>query len=164
MKANTTVAASTKVAAMTERRFSIPPPGPERSPAAGRSAQRAAAGGRVKRYGRPSRSKTLAKVAAASACAFVAIFGGLSMQMASGKDPALGPKAQALVALKSQRPHKRVIKRTVIVRKVYPVEQQQQSSSSVATGTGYSAPAASAPAYSAPAPAPAPAPVTTSTS
>ena len=102
---------------------------------------------------------------AASACACVAIFGGLSLQMAAGKDPALGPKAQALAAVRNAPSNKRIIKRKVIIRKVYPAETESSATAYASgSGSGYSAPA---PSYSAPAPsysAPAPAPVTTSTS
>ena len=108
-------------------------------------------------------------MALASGCAFVAILGGLSLQMASGKDPALGPKAQALAANRAQKPHKKVIHRTVVVRKIYPEEESSPSGddgayNSGGYGSGYSSAAPAAPTQSYSAPAPAPAPVTTSTS
>ena len=114
-----------------------------------------------------ARKRTLKRTVVASGCAFLATLAGLSVQMASGKDPVLGPQARQVELAKHPRIAKRIIKRKIIVRKIQPAPQVTASSgSSAATGSGYSTPSYSAPSssYSAPAPAPAPAPVSSGAS
>jgi hypothetical protein len=67
---------------------------------------------------RRSISSTTARLAALSGAAFLVLWLLLSVQMAAGKDPALGPKAKELAAARSAPPVRRVVKRTVIVRRV----------------------------------------------
>ncbi len=111
---------------------------------------------------RPSGPRLVARVMTASAVLSVALFVGLSLQMALGHDPALGPKATAAKS-QVQRP-RRIVKTTVVVKRIQQPSAGGYaggSSSYASTGgsTSYGAPAA------APAPAPAaPAPVATSTS
>ena len=100
---------------------------------------------------RRSLPATVAAIASLSGVAFTGIFGGLSYQMAASRDPALGPKARALVAA-GQPPSRRIIRRTIIVRKVH--EPGPASSG---------APVARRPRPP-PAPVPAPAPVVTKVS
>lgn len=100
------------------------------------------------------------KVYIATACAFMAAAGGLSAQMATGNDPALGGKAPA-VAAAPPATVKRVI-RTVVVTKVVKHRKPKTPSTSVATqaSSGYTS---QAPSYSAPASQQAAAPVQTYT-
>jgi hypothetical protein len=91
----------------------------------------------------------VAAIASLSGVAFIGIFGGLSYQMGASRDPALGPKARALVAA-GQPPSRRIIKRTIIVRKV-------QEPGPATSG-------APVRVQSPPAPVPAPAPVVTKVS
>jgi hypothetical protein len=102
---------------------------------------------RTRRRLPPLRS-TIFRVAAVSGAAFLVLLGGLSIQMAVGRDPALGPKAQA----SAKRPviTRRIIRRTVVVRKV------QRSH-----GAGTPAAPSVAPQSAPPAPSPPPAPVVT---
>jgi hypothetical protein len=112
---------------------------------------------------RPSVRSTMVKVAALSCAAAVAVGGGLSLQLAHGNDPALGPKVDAITAARKARP-KRIIKTTVVRKemapKPSPATGAAPTTSSVPTTSAPAAPAAPAPV----APAPAPAPVTTSAS
>jgi hypothetical protein len=113
---------------------------------------------------RRSLSATTAKVAALAGAATIAVSGGLYLQMAAGRDPVLGPKQQAVAdarALARPTVKRRVVKRTVIVRKVEDPAPAEAPAQSAAPAS--SPPVASAPAP-APAPAPTPAPVVTRTS
>jgi hypothetical protein len=91
----------------------------------------------------------MAKVAALSGAATIAVFGGLWLQLALGQDPALGPETVSVQ--KQARP---------IVKKV-TVVQRTVSSGSSSTGSSYGSSSSSTSSY---APAPAPAPVVTATS
>jgi hypothetical protein len=139
---------------MTDTPAPSAPPGPK---ADKRPAKR--------RRRRRSLTTTIAVVASVSAAGFFAIFGQLSSQMAASNDPALGPKARAVAQASRPPVNRRIIKRTVIVRKVHDPAPAVASSPS---SGGSPAPAQSAaPATSSPpavvqqAPAPAPAPVVT---
>ena len=101
---------------------------------------------------RPSTLSTTVRVAALSGAAALAIWGGLSLQLAAGGDPALGPKQAAA------QPERRVVTTTVIK------PEQQPTPPEPATSPTPPAPTPSAAPTLAPAPAPAPAPVQTSTS
>ena len=110
-----------------------------------------------------ARRRVLTRTVTVSGCASVAVLGGLSLQMASGKDPVLGPEARQAALKKHPRVDRRIIKRKIIVRKIQPPPEVVNSGSAPASvGSSAAAPSYSAPAptYSAPAPAPAPAPVT----
>ena len=99
---------------------------------------------------RRSLPATVLAIAALSGGGFAAISGGLAYQMAAGQDPALGPKARTASA---QPAHRRIVRRTIIVRKVRDA------------GTAPSSAPANTPApVSAPAPAPPPAPIVTKVS
>jgi hypothetical protein len=67
---------------------------------------------------RRSLPATVAAIASLSAVGFAGIFGGLWHQMAATRDPALGPKARALAATANQPVSRRIVRRTIIVRKV----------------------------------------------
>jgi hypothetical protein len=98
-------------------------------------------------------------VAWASGAAFLAVFGGLALQLRHGRDPAIGRGDRSAAAVAPRRVLiRRVIERRVIVR-VIPASRgpaaptSTPASAPVVTTT---APAAPAPAQAAPAPAPAP--------
>jgi hypothetical protein len=100
---------------------------------------------------RRSLRATLGAIAALSGIVFIGVFGGLSYQMAASNDPALGPKERALVAALHQPPRRRIVRRTIIVRKVH-----------VPASAGSGAPVSvDAPPVAAPQPPPARAPVVT---
>jgi hypothetical protein len=103
---------------------------------------------------RRSLSATVAVITALAGVCFSGVFGGLAFEMAASRDPALGPKAQALDA-RHQLPDRRVVRRTVVVRKVH------DSGAGATVAPASARPAAAAAAPPAPAPAPAPAPVVT---
>jgi hypothetical protein len=85
------------------------------------------------------------------------LLAGLSIQMAAGADPALGPKAH-LAQAKRPVVTRRIVKRTVTVRKIRPTGSTAAAST---PATGGSSPATSSTAGS-PAPVvPPPAPVVT---
>jgi hypothetical protein len=113
-----------------------------------------------RRKTRPLKAR-LAVVAALASAAFLGIFGGLSWQMTGAKDPALGPKAQVAATISNTPVTRRIVKRTIVVRKIV----DPAPAGGAQTSTAVSAPASSAPAPSAApaavAPAPAPAPVVT---
>jgi hypothetical protein len=79
--------------------------------------------------------------------------------MAASRDPALGPKARALAAAQ-QPPARRIVKRTIVVRKVH----DPGVAVSGQPGTADTPPAAAPAAAPAPTPAPPPAPVVTKVS
>ncbi len=118
----------------------------------------------TRRSPRRSLPATLAVIASLSGAAFLGVFGGLSYQMAKLKDPTLGPKARALAAAANAPVNRRIVKRTVVVRKV-----RRPAPATAPAGAGIPV-SASAPApvvvQSAPVPVPAPppAPVVTRTS
>ena len=96
---------------------------------------------------------------ASSAAAFLAVFGGLAVQLRHGHDPAVGAGHAAAPAVAAPRRvlHRRIVERRVIVR-VVPAQ------STAATSASPSAPVAGTPVVtSSPAPpaAPAPAPPVT---
>ena len=99
-------------------------------------------------------SKRLLIVGLISGSLTVTLLGGLSLQMALGKDPALGPQARAMEAAREVRP-KRVVKRTVIVQETDGRAASGPSSGEISAATGSPAP---------PTPAPSPAPVVTRSS
>ena len=105
---------------------------------------------------RPSTLATTLRVAALSGAAALAIWGGLSLQLAAGDDPALGPKKAA--ANTPAAPEKRVMT-TVVKRMPKPTPTETPAQPPATTTT----PTAPAPTPTV-APAPAPAPVQTSTS
>lgn len=118
---------------------------------------------------RPSTRSTVAWVAALACAAAFAIAGLLSLQMAAGADPALGPSSQGTRSAPVERGRK-IVKTTVVVRR-RPTESaaigsDPQASAPTAAASPAPAPSASAapPPAPAPTPAPAPAPVQTSTS
>ena len=100
---------------------------------------------------------TVGVIGSVSALTFAVLFGGLSQQMAASKDPALGPKARALAAALNQPPKRRIVRRTVTIRKVH-----ESGPAASAPPAQVQAPPTAAPV--APAPAPPPAPVVTSVS
>ena len=53
-------------------------------------------GARKTRRRRPSLSSTIARIASVAIVVFVLLTGGISLQMAAGNDPALGPKKRAV--------------------------------------------------------------------
>jgi hypothetical protein len=97
----------------------------------------------------------MAVIASVSAVAFTVIFGGLAHQMAAGRDPALGPKARALAAARDQAPNRRIVRRTIIVRKVH-------RAGPAGPGAAVAVPAPTAAPPPPPVPVPQPAPVVTS--
>ena len=101
-------------------------------------------------------SKRVLAVSLISGALAVAILGGLSLQMALGNDPALGPQAKALEAARQARPAKRIIKRTVIVQETNDAVPAVQPAGGARASSGAVAPAAPA--------APPPAPVVTRSS
>jgi hypothetical protein len=103
-------------------------------------------------------------IASVSGALFLGVFGGLSYQMAASKDPALGPKARALVATSNAPVRQRIVKRTIILRKVR--RPAPGSAPGVSTGpAGASAPRpTAAPVVVAPPTPPPPATVVTRTS
>lgn len=110
-----------------------------------------------------ARRRVILRTLAASAVACTAIFGGLSLQLAAGQDPALAPKARMIAAARDAAPNKRIIKKTTIVRKIHPAEPVAPAPSAPSSSAGYSS-GYSASSVPAPAPAPAPAPVVTASS
>jgi hypothetical protein len=91
---------------------------------------------------------------------------GLSIQMAAGNDPALGPKAATVTGATHSRP-RRIVHTTVLVKRTpaapAPATGATAVPAPVAPASSSSPPSAPAP-VPAPAPAPAPAPVQTTTS
>ena len=111
------------------------------------------------RRGKPS----AVPVFSALAILTVAGFSSLTVELARGKDPALGSDAIAAVTPKRPVIIRKVIKRRVITT-VTPAPAASPSYTAggySSGGSSYSAPSTS---YSAPAPAPAPAPVVTASS
>lgn len=108
---------------------------------------------------RPRRSllATVLVIASLSAVGSAGIFGALGYQMAAGRDPALGPKARALAAAQDQAPNRRIVRRTIVVRKVHDPGAAPSTASP-------SAPSPPPPPAAAPEPVPAPAPVVTKVS
>jgi len=102
---------------------------------------------------RPSVRTTMVWVGTLACAAALAIGGGLSLQMAAGQDPALGPKAQAGERSKGT-PGRRLVNTTTVVRR--------RLTAPAPTATGAGGPATTPPPT--PQPAPVPAPVQTSTS
>jgi hypothetical protein len=118
---------------------------------------------------RPSRGRAIVRVLALSVAAAVAVWALLSLQLAAGRDPVLGPKASATIAEPS--PPRKIVKTTVVVRRIpAPAASAPATVPAAAPAPAAPAAAASAPApvttvsAPTPAPAPAPAPVQTSTS
>ena len=115
---------------------------------------------------RPRRSRklgrTVALVAALSAMAFVGVFGGLARQMAASNDPALGPKARTVAA--ASPINRRVVKRTIVVRKVHDPEELGEGDDGSRVSSAPTVVAVPQSTQPAPAPAPAPAPVVTKVS
>lgn len=99
----------------------------------------------------PSTRGFVARVLALSLIGSVVLFAFLAAQMSAGRDPALGPKADG-ARQSAERPRRRVVKTTVIVRRL-----------AGGPSLGFAVPAP-APAPAPASVAPAPAPVTTSTS
>lgn len=98
-------------------------------------------------------------VLAAAVAVTLGIGGGLWLQMASGRDPALG-SATAVAAQGPGGGPKWIVKTTVVRRVVPGADGASADGATPSATTSASAPAPS----SAPAPAPAPAPVQTATS
>jgi hypothetical protein len=130
-------------------------------------------------YGRPPRERrrkpSAVPIAAFSVAMFMALFGFMSYELATGHDPALGKKT----AVVAQAPRRVVLKRIehrIVITRIVPPPAQTDAGSAAATSVPSSAaPTATAPVapvttsapvvvQSAPAPAPAPAPVQTRTS
>lgn len=116
------------------------------------------------RRGKPSAIPVFSALAAL----IVGSFAYLTVELARGNDPALGPDGIAAVTPKRPTIIRKVIKRKVVTTVVpAPAASPSYTGSSSSYGgyssggTSYSAPSTS---YSAPAPAPAPAPVVTASS
>ena len=103
-------------------------------------------------------------IASVSGALFLGVFGGLSYQMAASNDPALGPKARALAATSNVPVGQRIVKRTIIVRKVRRPAPASAPGASIGP-VGATAPAPKPlPIVVAPPAPPPPAPVVTRTS
>lgn len=122
--------------------------------------------------GRARRTSTALAVAAVSAAAFVALLGGLSIQLANGHDPALATTATTGTE-PAQQPRRLLIRRVhrrIIVTHVTPAPRSSEpvaplvGSAPVTSPTPAPAapPSTSVAPTPTPAPAPAPAPVTSS--
>jgi hypothetical protein len=111
---------------------------------------------------RRSLRQTLTIVAATAGIGFIGLFGGLASQMAASRDPALGPKATAIQAHAYQPVQRRIIKRTVVVRKIHdPAPASAPAAAAAPVRATSPAPVV---VQAPPAPAPAPAPVVTKVS
>ncbi len=149
---------------MTER-----PPDEDRAPAVeghGAGAERAdrlgaadGAGARRAAPRRPARSQKPAVLAyAGSALGFAAVLGALSLQVASGGDPAIGAGEQAAAPPPKRVLVRKIVRRVIVTREARDPAPAAAAAAAAPAAGATAAPSTAAPAASAPAPAAAPAP------
>jgi len=114
---------------------------------------------------RGRRASTAFAVAAVSAAAFLALLGGLSIQLANGHDPALATVTTG--SEPAQQPRRLLIRRVhrrIIVTHVTPAPRPSESVAPLVGSAPVTSPtpAPAAPPSTSVVPAPAPAPVTSS--
>lgn len=101
------------------------------------------------------RRRTISTVLALAVSLSIALFGGLSLQMAEGNDPVLGKEGPEIIKKKVV-----VVKKVMLPRKTVYVPAEGSSTYSASSSPAYP----SSTTYTAPAPAPTPAPVVSSPS